>query len=71
MSNPALQRLSLLVRLSIGATALGVLMCLPLLIHESAYTLVIFMFLGQPLVAAGFVFFVMKVFQTLRRRELI
>jgi hypothetical protein len=62
---------SVLVRLSIAATAAGVLACLPLLLKETAYTLVLFMFVGQPLLAAGFVFLGWKVFRDLRNRELI
>ena len=62
---------SVLVRLSLGAAALGVLACLPLLLRETAYTLVLFMFVGQPLFAAGFVFFAWKVFRDLRRKELL
>ncbi|MDQ5856987.1 MAG: hypothetical protein M3542_01740 [Acidobacteriota bacterium] len=62
---------SVLVRLSLGAAALGVFACLPLLLRETAYTLVLFMFVGQPLFAAGFVFFAWKVFRDLRRKELI
>jgi hypothetical protein len=64
-------KLSLLVRLSLAAAALGVLSCLPVLVHESAYTLVLFMFVAQPLLAAGFVFFVWEVFRDLRRKELL
>jgi hypothetical protein len=63
--------LSLLVRLSLASAALGVLACLPVLVHESAYTLVLFMFVAQPLLASGFVFFVWKVFRDLRRKELL
>ena len=62
---------SVLVRLSLGAAALGALSCLPLLLRETAYTLVLFMFVGQPLFAAGFVFFAWKVFRDLRRKELL
>lgn len=71
MSTKDPRRLSLLVRLSLGATALGVIGCLPVLVRESAYTLVLFMFVAQPLLAAGFVFFVWEVFRDLRRKELI
>ena len=43
------KRLSTLVKLSLAATAAGVLGCLPLFVRETAYTLVLFMFIGQPL----------------------
>jgi hypothetical protein len=71
MSTDASRRLSLLVRLSLAAAALGVLASLPVLVHENAYTLVLFMFLAQPLLAVGFVFFAWKVFRDLRRKELL
>jgi hypothetical protein len=71
MSAAPARRLSVLVRLSLAAAALGVLACLPVLVHESAYTLVLFMFVAQPLLAAAFLFFVWKVFRDLRRKELI
>jgi len=71
MSSGLPRKPSLLVRLSLGAAALGVLACLPLLLRETAYTLVLFMFVGQPLLAAGFAFFTWKVFRDLRRKELI
>jgi hypothetical protein len=71
MSTAPARRLSLLVRLSLAAATLGVLACLPVLVHESAYTLVLFMFIAQPLLTAGFVFFVWKVFRDLRRKELL
>ena len=64
-------KVSLLVRLSLAAAILGVLVCLPLLIKETPYTFVAFMFLGQPLLAIAFVLFAWKVFQDLRGKELI
>jgi len=70
MSAPP-QRTSALVRLSLATAALGVLTSLPLLVRETAYTLVLFMFLGQPLFAAGFAFFAWKVFRDLRSKELL
>jgi hypothetical protein len=71
MSTNPPRRLSLLVRLSLAAAVLGVLACIPVLVRESAYTLVLFMFVAQPLLVAGFVFFAWKVFRDLRRKELI
>ncbi len=70
MSAPP-QKTSALVRLSLATTALGVLTSLPVLVRETAYTLVLFMFLGQPLFAAGFAFFTWVVFRDLRRKELL
>jgi hypothetical protein len=70
--NSAVQRQpSKLVRYSILATLAGLLTSLPLLVRETAYTLVLFMFLGQPLFALGFALFVWKVFRDLRRKELL
>ena len=60
-----------LVRLSLAAAILGTLVCLPLLIKETPYTFVAFMFLGQPLLLIAFVLFAWKVFQDLRRKQLI
>jgi len=71
MSSSASRGLSVLVRLSLGAAALGVIASLPVLMRETAYTLVLFMFVAQPLLAAGFVFFVWKVFRDLRRKDLL
>jgi hypothetical protein len=71
MSAAPARRLSVLVRLSLLTAAFGVLACLPVLVRESAYTLVLFMFVAQPLLAAGFVFFAWKVFRDLRRKELL
>lgn len=67
----AVRRPSTLVRLSLGASLLGVLLSLPLLLRETAYTMVLFMFVSQPLLLAGFAFFVWKVFRDLRRKELL
>jgi hypothetical protein len=71
MSSSASRGPSVLVRLSLAAAALGVLASLPVLVRETAYTLVLFMFVAQPLLVAGFVFFAWKVFRDLRRKELI
>ena len=60
-----------LVRLSLGAAALGVLLCLPLVIHETPWTFVIFMFLAQPVLAAAFLFFAWQVFRDLRAKQLL
>ena len=71
MSTAQPARISTLVRFSILTAGLGILACLPVLVRESAYTLVLFMFVAQPLLALGFVLFVWKVFRDLRRKELI
>ena len=60
-----------LVRLSLGASALGALSCLPLAVRENPYTFVVFMFLGQPLLALGFVFFAAQVFRDLKSKQLL
>jgi hypothetical protein len=64
-------KVSLLVRLSLAAAILGILVCLPLLIKETPYTFVAFMFLGQPLLFISFGLFAWKVFQDLRGKQLI
>ncbi len=61
---------SRLVRFSIGAALLGIGTCMPLLIRETPYTFVLFMFIAQPLLAVAFLLFTVKVFQDLRRGRL-
>ena len=60
-----------LVRFSLGAAALGVLLCLPLVIQETPWTFVIFMFLSQPLLAAAFLLFAWQVFRDLRSKQIL
>jgi hypothetical protein len=60
-----------LVRYSFAATALGVLSCLPLAIHETPTTFVVFMFLGQPFVGLGFILFTIQVLKDLRSKQLL
>jgi hypothetical protein len=60
-----------LVRLSLLAAALGVLLCLPLVIKETPWTFVIFMFLGQPILALAFLLFAWQVFRDLRTKQLL
>ena len=62
---------SRLVRASIVAALLGILTCLPLLIRETPYTFVLFMFVAQPLLAAAFLLFTVKVFRDLRSGHLL
>ena len=71
MNDQPKPKIPLLVRLSLGTAILGVLLCLPLLVRETPYTFVIFMFLGQPLLAIAFLLFVAKVIGDLRSRELL
>jgi hypothetical protein len=59
----------LLVRLSFAATLLGVIFCFPLLIKETPYTFVVFMFLGQPLVGIGFLLFAINAFRDLKKSQ--
>jgi hypothetical protein len=62
---------SRLVKFSLLATALGILFTIPLLVRGMPYTFTFFMFLGQPLLLAGFVLFVVKVFQDLRAGKML
>lgn len=62
---------SRLVRASIATAILGIATCFPLLIEETPYTFVIFMFVAQPLLGAAFLLFTIKVFQDLRRGHLL
>ncbi len=59
------------LRVAIAATAAGTLVTLALLLRETAYTLVAFMFLAQPLLLVGFVLFAWTVAQELRRARLM
>ncbi len=63
--------ISLPVRLSLWAAALGVLACLPLVLKETPYTFVIFMFLGQPLLALAFLLFAWQVFTDLKSKQVL
>jgi hypothetical protein len=49
----------------------GVATTLPLLLKETPYTFVLFMFVGQPLLGIAFLLFVAKVFQDLRKGQLL
>jgi hypothetical protein len=59
----------LLVRLSFAAALFGVFFCFPLLIKETPYTFVVFMFLGQPLIGIGFVLFAINVLRDLKKTQ--
>lgn len=69
--SPVQEPRSSLVRASILAALLGTATCLPLLIRETPYTFVLFMFVAQPLLAVAFLLFTVKVFQDLRRGHLL
>jgi len=60
-----------LVRLALAFAIAGVLVCLPLLVRETPYTFVAFMFLGQPLLALGFILFSISVIRDLRSRQVL
>jgi hypothetical protein len=62
---------SRLVRASIATALLGIATCFPLLIEETPYTFVLFMFVAQPLLAAAFLLFTVKVFRDLRSGHLL
>jgi hypothetical protein len=59
-----------LVRTAIVAALAGILTCFPLLIKETPYTFVLFMFVAQPLLGAAFLLFAIKVFRDLRSGHL-
>jgi hypothetical protein len=52
-------------------TTVGVLISLGLLVRETPYTLALFMFAGQPLLAIGFSLFAWRVVRDLRRTGLL
>jgi hypothetical protein len=58
-----------LVRFSFASTLLGIVFCLPLLIKETPYTFVVFMFVGQPLLGIGFLLFAINVFRDLKKAQ--
>jgi hypothetical protein len=60
-----------LLRVAIAAAAGGILICLWLLIGETPYTLVAFMFLAQPLLLVALVVFGWNVVLDLRRKGLL
>jgi len=61
----------LLLRLSMAAAGLGALLSLALFLHAGPYTLVIFMFLAQPLLFLAVASFAVQVFKDLRRERLL
>jgi len=58
------------LRLALLLAFAGTLVCLALLVQETPYTLVAFMFLGQPLLATAFLLFGWEVVRELRHRGL-
>jgi hypothetical protein len=61
----------LVLRLSMAAVGLGVMLSLALFLHAGPYTLVVFMFLAQPLLGVGIALFAVQVFKDLRREGLL
>ena len=64
-------RVPALLRLSMVLAALGALLSLLLFLHAGPYTLVIFMFLAQPLLLLAVALFALQVFNDLRRERLL
>jgi len=60
-----------LLRLSMALAALGALFSLALFLHAGPYTLVLFMFLAQPLLLLGVASFAVQVIKDLRRERLL
>jgi hypothetical protein len=59
------------LRIALASAALGILISLALLVKETPYTLVAFMFLGQPLLLLGFILLGVHVFRDLRARGIL
>jgi hypothetical protein len=59
------------LRAAIVAAAAGILVSLALLLRETPYTLVAFMFVGQPLLVVAFLLLAFEVFQDLRNRGVL
>ena len=64
-------RVPLLLQLSMALAALGALLSLALFLHAGPYTLVVFMFLAQPLLLLAVALFAVQVFKDLRRERLL
>ena len=71
MSAERPRRVPLLVTLAISCTVVGLVVCLLLLVRETPYTLTAFMFVGQPLLVAGFALYAWKVIRDLKRKEVL
>jgi hypothetical protein len=59
------------LRVAILAAGAGLLFCLALLVRETPYTLVAFMFLGQPLLVVAVLIFGWEVVRDLRRTKVL
>ena len=59
------------LRAAIALTALGILISLALLLKETPYTLVAFMFVAQPLLLLSLVFLTIHVIRDLRSRGVL
>ena len=59
------------LRAAIVAAAAGILVSLALLVRETPYTLVAFMFVAQPLLVVAFLLLAFEVFQDLRSRGVL
>ena len=59
------------LRAAIALTALGILISLALLLKETPYTLVAFMFVAQPLFLIAFLFLTIHVIRELRARGVL
>ena len=59
------------LRLAIALTAVGILLCLALLLNAAWYSFVAFMLVAQPLLLVGFIVFVGAVVAELRRKEVL
>jgi hypothetical protein len=64
-------RAPLLLRLSMVLAAAGALLSLALFLHAGPYTLVLFMFVAQPLLLLAVALFTIQVFKDLRRERLL
>ena len=64
-------RVPLVLRVAMALAALGALLSLTLFLHAGPYTLVLFMFLAQPLLLLAVALFAVQVFQDLRRERLL
>jgi hypothetical protein len=60
-----------LLRVSMALAAAGALLSLALFLHAGPYTLVVFMFLAQPLLGLAVALFALQVFKDLRRERLL
>ena len=64
-------RMPFLLRVAMAFAALGALLSLALFLHAGPYTLVLFMFLAQPLLLLAVGLFAAQVFRDLRRERLL